>query len=60
MISQHRERIGDAVRRSVAGRFWYDALGAAYAREAQWEQSEKSFLRAMEYGRGDAGGNLLY
>ena len=26
----------------------YEALGAAYAREAQWEQSEKSFRRAME------------
>jgi len=26
----------------------YDALGAAYAREAQWEQSEKSFLHAIE------------
>jgi tetratricopeptide (TPR) repeat protein len=26
----------------------YEALGAAYAREAQWEQAEKSFRRAME------------
>jgi TolB-like protein len=26
----------------------YDALGAACAREAQWQQSEKSFLRAIE------------
>jgi adenylate cyclase len=26
----------------------YEALGAAYAREANWEQSEKSFLRAIE------------
>jgi serine/threonine-protein kinase len=26
----------------------YDALGAAYAREAQWDQSEKSFRRSME------------
>jgi TolB-like protein len=26
----------------------YDALGAAYARDGQWEQSEKSFLRAIE------------
>jgi adenylate cyclase len=26
----------------------YDALGAAYARDAKWEQSEKSFLRAIE------------
>jgi TolB-like protein len=26
----------------------YDALGTAYAREAQWAQSEKSFLRAIE------------
>jgi adenylate cyclase len=26
----------------------YEALGAAYAREAHWEQSEKSFLRALE------------
>jgi hypothetical protein len=32
----------------------YDALGAAYAREAQWEQSEKSFLRAMEIQPGRA------
>src|SRR5262249_38902664 len=26
----------------------YDALGAAYARDGQWEQSEKSFRRAIE------------
>ncbi|HJZ97552.1 MAG TPA: tetratricopeptide repeat protein [Candidatus Solibacter sp.] len=26
----------------------YDALGAAYAREAQWDQAEKSFRRAMD------------
>jgi tetratricopeptide (TPR) repeat protein len=26
----------------------YEALGAAYAREAQWEQAEKSFRRAIE------------
>jgi adenylate cyclase len=26
----------------------YDALGAAYARDGKWEQSEKSFLRALE------------
>jgi Flp pilus assembly protein TadD len=26
----------------------YDALGAAYAREAQWEQSENRFLHAIE------------
>ena len=26
----------------------YDALGAAYAREAQWDQAEKSFRRAIE------------
>jgi tetratricopeptide (TPR) repeat protein len=26
----------------------YEALGAAYAREAQWEQAEKSFRHAME------------
>jgi TolB-like protein len=26
----------------------YDALGAAFAREAQWEQAEKSFRRSME------------
>lgn len=26
----------------------YEALGAAYAREAQWEQAEKSFRRAMD------------
>ena len=26
----------------------YDALGAAYARDAQWDQAEKSFRRAME------------
>ena len=26
----------------------YDALGAAYARDAQWEQAEKSFRRAIE------------
>jgi TolB-like protein len=26
----------------------YDALGAAYAREAQWDQAEKSFRRSME------------
>jgi TolB-like protein len=26
----------------------YDALGAAYARDGKWEQSEKSFLRAIE------------
>jgi serine/threonine-protein kinase len=26
----------------------YDALGAAYAREAQWDQAEKSFHRSME------------
>jgi TolB-like protein len=32
----------------------YDALGAAYAREAQWEQSEKSFLRALEIQPGRA------
>jgi TolB-like protein len=34
----------------------YDALGAAYAREAQWAQAEKSFLRAIEIqpGRGES------
>jgi TolB-like protein len=26
----------------------YDALGAAYARDGKWEQSEKNFLRAIE------------
>jgi Flp pilus assembly protein TadD len=26
----------------------YDALGAAYAREGQWDQAEKSFRRSME------------
>src|SRR5262249_23565827 len=26
----------------------YDALGGAYAREAQWDQAEKSFRRSME------------
>ena len=26
----------------------YDALGAAYAREGQWEQSEKNFIHAIE------------
>src|SRR5215813_3230791 len=26
----------------------YDALGAAYARETQWDQAEKSFRRSME------------
>jgi TolB-like protein len=26
----------------------YDALGAAYARDGKWEQSEKSFLHAIE------------
>ena len=26
----------------------YDALGAAFARDGKWEQSEKSFLRAIE------------
>ena len=26
----------------------HDALGMAYARDAQWEQSEKSFRRAIE------------
>ena len=26
----------------------YDALGAAYAREAQWDQADKSFRRSME------------
>jgi len=32
----------------------YDALGAAYARDGQWEQSEKSFLRAIELQRNRA------
>jgi TolB-like protein len=32
----------------------HDALGTAYAREAQWEQSEKSFLRAIEIQPGRA------
>jgi tetratricopeptide (TPR) repeat protein len=38
----------------------YDALGAAYAREAQWEQSEKSFLHAIEIqpSRGESHANL--
>ena len=26
----------------------YEALGAAYAREGQWAQAEKSFRRSME------------
>src|SRR5207302_2452574 len=36
----------------------YDALGAAYARQAQWEQAEKSFRRSMEIqpGRPDSHG----
>ena len=29
----------------------YDALGTAYARDGQWEQSEKSFRRALELDR---------
>jgi TolB-like protein len=32
----------------------YDALGAAYARDGRWEQSEKSFRRAIELHREDA------
>jgi TolB-like protein len=38
----------------------YDALGAAYAREAQWDQAEKSFRHAMELqpGRQDSHGYL--
>jgi adenylate cyclase len=32
----------------------YDALGAAYARDAQWAQAEKSFLRAIEIQPGRA------
>ena len=32
----------------------YEALGAAYAREAQWEHAEKSFGRAMEIQPGRA------
>jgi TolB-like protein/Flp pilus assembly protein TadD len=30
----------------------HDALGMVYARDAQWEQSEKSFRRAVELGPG--------
>jgi serine/threonine-protein kinase len=30
----------------------HDALGMVYARDAQWEQSEKSFRRAIELDRG--------
>jgi serine/threonine-protein kinase len=33
----------------------YEALGAAYARDAQWEQAEKSFRRAMEVQPGRPG-----
>jgi tetratricopeptide (TPR) repeat protein len=38
----------------------YDALGAAEAREAQWEQSEKSFRRSMEIqpGRPESHGHF--
>src|SRR5262245_27324949 len=32
----------------------HDALGMAYARDAQWEQSEKSFRRAIELDPGDS------
>ena len=32
----------------------YDALGASYARDAQWAQAEKSFLRAIEIQPGRA------
>jgi serine/threonine-protein kinase len=38
----------------------YDALGAAYAREAQWEQSEKSFRRAIEIQRGRAESHIHF
>ena len=33
----------------------HDALGMAYARDAQWEQSEKSFRRAIELDAGPLG-----
>jgi tetratricopeptide (TPR) repeat protein len=38
----------------------YDALGAAYAREAQWDQSEKSFRRSIELqpGRQESHGHF--
>jgi TolB-like protein/cytochrome c-type biogenesis protein CcmH/NrfG len=38
----------------------YDALGAAYAREAQWQQSEKSFLRAIEIQPGRAESHIYF
>ena len=32
----------------------HDALGMAYARDGQWEQSEKSFRRAIELDPSDS------
>jgi serine/threonine-protein kinase len=53
-VAKMRPAAERAVRLDPLSAEAYDALGAAYAREAQWEQSEKSFLRALEIQPGRA------
>src|SRR5262245_9368824 len=51
-IPQHLEKLHAAADKAIEldplSAESYDALGAAYARDGQWEQSEKSFRRAIE------------
>src|SRR5262249_40937206 len=51
-IPREVEQLHDAAQKAVEldpfSAESYDALGAAYARDGNWEQSEKSFLRAIE------------
>jgi TolB-like protein len=51
-IPSEVEQLHDAVQKSVEldpfSAESYDAVGAVYARDGKWEQSEKSFLRAIE------------
>jgi TolB-like protein len=51
-ISREVEQLHDAARKAIEldplSAESYDGLGAAYARDGKWEQSEESFRRAIE------------
>lgn len=53
-LFQMREAAGKAVELDPMLAEAHEALGSVYARDAQWQMSEKSFRRALELDRNDA------
>jgi TolB-like protein len=47
-VAEMRAAAEEAIQLDPLSAESYEALGAAYAREAQWDQAEKSFRRSME------------